>query len=119
MGKKQQTGKGGATNRQNVLAAKNEISVADTLRKGRHECLCQARRHKLVLNCLGCGRIVCEQEGSGPCFTCGTLVCTREEREILNRGTNKSRELMAELTGGAKAGSLQQIICRLQECHRV
>lgn len=93
-----------------MLAAKTEISFADTLRKGRHECLCQARTHKLILNCLGCGRIVCEQEGSGPCFTCGTLVCTREEREILNRGTNKSRDLLARLTGdGSDIGSLKQI----------
>ncbi|KAF1766692.1 hypothetical protein GCK72_006650 [Caenorhabditis remanei] len=110
MGKKQQSGKGGVTGRQNVLAAKAEISLADTLRKGRHECLCQARTHKLVLNCLGCGRIVCEQEGSGPCFSCGTLVCTREEREILNRGSNKSRELLAKLTAdGGNVGSLGQI----------
>ena len=28
---------------------------------GRHTCECQALRHKLVNNCLKCGRIVCEQ----------------------------------------------------------
>ncbi|CAP37842.1 Protein CBR-ASC-1 [Caenorhabditis briggsae] len=110
MGKKQQSSKGGVAGRQNAMSAKNEISLADTLRKGRHECLCQARTHKLVLNCLGCGRIVCEQEGSGPCFTCGTLVCTREERETLNRGSNKSKELLAKLTAnGGDIGSLKQI----------
>ncbi|CAI2324993.1 unnamed protein product [Caenorhabditis sp. 36 PRJEB53466] len=118
MGKKQQqqSGRGGVGGRKNVLAAKNEITFADSLRKGRHECLCQARIHKLVLNCLGCGRIVCEQEGSGPCFTCGTLVCTREEREILNRGTNKSRELLAELTAGRAEGpgGLKQISAAYQ-----
>lgn len=32
---------------------------------------------------MGCGKIVCVQEGSGPCFYCGTLVCTREEREVI------------------------------------
>lgn len=37
-------------------------------------CLCQARRHKLVSNCLSCGKIVCEQEGEGPCKFCGALV---------------------------------------------
>lgn len=114
MGKKQQqqnqAGKGGVAGRQNVLATKAEFNLADTLKKGRHECLCQARTHKLILNCLGCGRIVCEQEGSGPCFTCGTLVCTREEREILNRGSNKSKELMAKLmANGGDIGSLKQI----------
>ncbi|KAF6148222.1 hypothetical protein GIB67_011997 [Kingdonia uniflora] len=37
-------------------------------------CLCQARQHKLVSNCLSCGKIVCEQEGEGPCSFCGALV---------------------------------------------
>lgn len=37
-------------------------------------CSCQARRHKLVSNCLSCGKIVCEQEGEGPCSFCGSLV---------------------------------------------
>ncbi|KAI3877847.1 hypothetical protein MKW92_047092 [Papaver armeniacum] len=37
-------------------------------------CTCQARRHKLVSNCLSCGKIVCEQEGEGPCSFCGALV---------------------------------------------
>ncbi|KAH7961261.1 hypothetical protein HPB52_006391 [Rhipicephalus sanguineus] len=40
---------------------------------GRHPCECQAHRHALINNCLRCGRIVCRQEGSGPCFTCGNL----------------------------------------------
>ncbi|KAJ7531020.1 hypothetical protein O6H91_14G029000 [Diphasiastrum complanatum] len=39
-------------------------------------CNCQARRHKLINNCLSCGKIVCEQEGEGPCNFCGTLVLT-------------------------------------------
>lgn len=37
-------------------------------------CNCQASRHKLINNCLGCGKIVCEQEGEGPCNYCGALV---------------------------------------------
>lgn len=37
-------------------------------------CSCQARRHRLVSNCLSCGKIVCEQEGEGPCNFCGSLV---------------------------------------------
>ncbi|XP_030937162.1 activating signal cointegrator 1 [Quercus lobata] len=37
-------------------------------------CSCQARCHKLVSNCLSCGKIVCEQEGEGPCSFCGSLV---------------------------------------------
>ncbi|XP_021286169.1 activating signal cointegrator 1 [Herrania umbratica] len=37
-------------------------------------CLCQARRHRLIGNCLSCGKIVCEQEGEGPCNFCGAPV---------------------------------------------
>ncbi|KAH7816764.1 putative ASC1, nuclear receptor coactivator [Monocercomonoides exilis] len=33
-------------------------------------CECQARRHPLVNNCLNCGRVVCAQEGPGPCLFC-------------------------------------------------
>uniref|UniRef100_A0A0K0CW85 Zf-C2HC5 domain-containing protein n=1 Tax=Angiostrongylus cantonensis TaxID=6313 RepID=A0A0K0CW85_ANGCA len=32
---------------------------------------------------MGCGKIVCAQEGSGPCFFCGTLVCSKEETEVM------------------------------------
>lgn len=55
------------------------ISLAEAVkgsvvfRKG-EPCSCQARRHKLVSNCLSCGKIVCEQEGEGPCNFCGALV---------------------------------------------
>ncbi|KAH1114764.1 hypothetical protein J1N35_008142 [Gossypium stocksii] len=38
------------------------------------QCSCQARQHRLVSNCLSCGKIVCEQEGEGPCNFCGALV---------------------------------------------
>lgn len=41
---------------------------------GRHPCECQAHKHALVSNCLECGRVVCSQEGSGPCIFCGALV---------------------------------------------
>ncbi|KAJ7978420.1 Activating signal cointegrator 1 [Quillaja saponaria] len=37
-------------------------------------CSFQACRHNLVSNCLSCGKIVCEQEGEGPCNFCGALV---------------------------------------------
>ncbi|XP_005994154.1 activating signal cointegrator 1 [Latimeria chalumnae] len=73
---------------------------------GRYPCECLAQKHKLVNNCLSCGRIICEQEGSGPCFFCGTLVCTREEQEILQRDSNKSHKLLKKLmSGNEKPGS--------------
>lgn len=49
-------------------------SSGEVLLPGRHECNCEATKHALINNCLNCGRIVCEQERSGPCFTCGELV---------------------------------------------
>ncbi|XP_026565418.1 activating signal cointegrator 1 [Pseudonaja textilis] len=69
---------------------------------GRHSCECLAQKHKLINNCLTCGRIVCEQEGSGPCLFCGTLVCTKEEQDVLQRDSNKSQKLLKKLLGGAE-----------------
>ncbi|XP_028812545.1 activating signal cointegrator 1 isoform X2 [Denticeps clupeoides] len=66
---------------------------------GRHACDCLAQKHKLVSNCMACGRIVCEQEGSGPCLFCGSLVCTKEEMEVLQRDSNKSQKLRKKLMG--------------------
>ncbi|KAM9311797.1 activating signal cointegrator 1 [Gastrophryne carolinensis] len=68
---------------------------------GRYPCECLAQKHKLINNCLACGRIVCEQEGSGPCLFCGSLVCTKEEQDILMRDSNKSQKLRKKLMGGA------------------
>ncbi|XP_065089173.1 activating signal cointegrator 1-like [Ochlerotatus camptorhynchus] len=66
--------------------------------KGRHLCDCQASKHKLINNCLHCGRIVCEQESSGPCLFCGSLVCTDEEQKMIDssskKGDNLKRSLM-------------------------
>ncbi|VDN06673.1 unnamed protein product [Thelazia callipaeda] len=66
---------------------------------GRRRCQCQAQVHKLIRNCMGCGRIVCAQEGSGPCMFCKTLVCTREERRILDMQTEESAKLYKKLVG--------------------
>jgi hypothetical protein len=33
-------------------------------------CECQASKHSLVRNCLECGRVICAQEGPGPCVFC-------------------------------------------------
>lgn len=64
---------------------------------GRNACECQAQKHELINNCIKCGRIVCKQEGSGPCLFCGHLVCTKDEQEVLNRGSKKSDQLMKKL----------------------
>ncbi|XP_072258314.1 activating signal cointegrator 1 [Pyxicephalus adspersus] len=66
---------------------------------GRHSCDCLAQKHRLINNCMTCGRIICEQEGSGPCLFCGSLVCTKEEQDILMRDSNKSQKLRKKLMG--------------------
>ncbi|CDW80309.1 activating signal cointegrator 1 [Stylonychia lemnae] len=45
---------------------------------GRQICYCQASRHNLINNCISCGKVVCEQEGEGPCLFCGAWV----DREV-------------------------------------
>lgn len=50
---------------------------------GRHPCECLAQKHKLINNCINCGRIACEQEGSGPCLFCGSLVRNNFESWII------------------------------------
>lgn len=72
-------------------------SRTSVLLPGRHPCECLAQKHDLVNNCTDCGRIVCKQEGSGPCFFCGALVCTKEEQEILARNSKKSHKLHEKL----------------------
>lgn len=67
------------------------------LLKGRHRCECQARKHQLINNCLRCGRIICEQEGSGPCLFCGNLVCTEEEKKMIRSSTKKGENLKKSL----------------------
>jgi len=64
---------------------------------GRNSCECQASKHKLVGNCLKCGRIVCDQEGSGPCYFCGNLVCTRDEKQLIVSGTSEGIQLQQNL----------------------
>uniref|UniRef100_A0A182JMU5 ASCH domain-containing protein n=1 Tax=Anopheles atroparvus TaxID=41427 RepID=A0A182JMU5_ANOAO len=65
--------------------------------KGRHHCDCQASKHKLINNCLHCGRIVCEQEGSGPCLFCGSLVCNDEEMRLIESASRKGDTLRRTL----------------------
>lgn len=71
--------------------------------KGRNHCDCQASKHKLINNCLSCGRIVCEQEGSGPCFFCGNLVCSEEESKLIKSQTKKGDNLKKSLMGDKRA----------------
>lgn len=67
--------------------------------KGRVKCDCQASKHKLIANCMSCGRIVCEQEGSGSCLFCGNLVCSEEDMKLINSQTKKGDHHKKSLMG--------------------
>ncbi|XP_064390454.1 activating signal cointegrator 1-like [Halichondria panicea] len=67
-------------------------SRTTVLLPGRHTCQCLGQKHSLINNCVECGRIVCSQEGSGPCAFCGALVCTPEEEEVLTRDSKKGQK---------------------------
>lgn len=49
---------------------------------GRKICYCQATIHKLISNCISCGKVVCEQEGEGPCLFCGAWVDREQMYEV-------------------------------------
>lgn len=63
-------------------------------------CSCQARRHKLVSNCLSCGKIICEQEGEGPCSFCGALVLKEGSTYA---GLDESLPLQSDTEAAAEA----------------
>lgn len=81
----------------NLYTNDGQLRESTILLKGRHLCNCQASKHKLINNCLKCGRIVCEQEGSGPCLFCGNLVCSEEELQIIEQSGKKGDGLKKTL----------------------
>lgn len=82
------------------------------LLKGRNRCDCQASKHKLISNCLSCGRIVCEQEGSGACFFCGNLVCSEEEQKLINSQSKKGENLKKALMDHKKVKGLDEAMAQ-------
>ncbi|CDR96507.1 hypothetical protein, conserved [Babesia bigemina] len=51
--------------------------------KERKACGCAGSLHKCFSNCMGCGRILCVNEGEGSCFHCGTHVfCASELHKV-------------------------------------
>jgi len=64
--------------------------------------LFKASRHKLLTNCTNCGRIVCEQEGPGPCMTCKSELFDKKEQtrifQSIKENLQKQPKNDAELT---------------------
>lgn len=46
-------------------------------------------RHKVLTNCLNCGKVIVEQEGWGPCLFCGNPLETGDRRSGLKRGDER------------------------------
>lgn len=82
------------------------------LLKGRNRCDCQASKHKLINNCLSCGRIVCEQEGSGACLFCGNFVCSEEEQKLINSQSKKGENLKKALMEQNKVKGLDEAMAQ-------
>lgn len=102
-------GKGKKTKYVNLYSQEGKNAQVIML-KGRHHCDCQASKHDLVNNCQKCGRIVCTQEGSGPCVFCGNLVCTPGEQKELNAKTKSSAKLMQSLMDQARPEGWEQAL---------
>ena len=64
----------------------------------RKPCYCQATTAPLVNNCINCGKIVCENEGEGPCLFCGAWVdreMTYDIREVIGEAENEEEESLS------------------------
>ncbi|XP_020797841.1 activating signal cointegrator 1 [Drosophila serrata] len=86
----------------NLYANDGKVLGDTILLKGRRPCECQAAQHKLINNCLGCGRIVCEQEGPGPCLFCSEPVFTPEELLRLAKVARESKQNVKAATKQGK-----------------
>lgn len=64
-----------------------------------------AQRHKLVGNCLWCGKIICEQEGPGPCLFCGHATGDEGRRD---RSKARSEEFHTEASDEELARALER-----------
>ncbi len=51
---------------------------------GRYQCQCHGMQHNVINNCTNCGRIVCEQEGEGPCQTCDKPIARKGQGRGIN-----------------------------------
>lgn len=89
-----------------LYSADGKVKSKSVLLPGRHWCQCMAQKHKLVNNCVECGRIVCEQEGAGPCLFCHNLVCSPEDQEYITRESKKGRKLHEKLMQQTQVGSI-------------
>ncbi|KAI9887565.1 MAG: hypothetical protein M1823_000656 [Watsoniomyces obsoletus] len=70
-----------------------ELSTNPTLQT-RQPCNCQATRHPLLAaapNCLNCGKVICVQEGLGPCTFCGHPLLSADDTQSMIRTLREER----------------------------
>jgi hypothetical protein len=63
---------------------KNKKKLPKEIYMQRVKCDCVAQKHDLINNCIGCGKIVCAQEGEGNCLYCGHLVTRPDGKFIVS-----------------------------------
>lgn len=73
--------------------------------KNRKACDCEAQVHELLENCLNCGRLTCESEGPGKCFSCGSIVVSQGQREKLKKHIDIMQSFPATSSHKASAGT--------------
>ncbi|CAL8139534.1 unnamed protein product [Orchesella dallaii] len=83
---------------------------------GRQPCECQAVKHELVNNCVSCGRVICIQEGPGPCFFCGEIVMSKSERRRFLEGNPKEiQKLLSKYNKLPKPADEKKILADAQK----
>ncbi|EGC35427.1 hypothetical protein DICPUDRAFT_87864 [Dictyostelium purpureum] len=84
-------------------------------------CECQATRHKLITNCLNCGKIICEQEGKGPCKFCQTPLFTNpaslsiQQQQLSDKHLNSAIEYKDRILGYQNTHAKRTIVFDDQE----
>ncbi|OHS97488.1 Zinc finger motif, C2HC5-type family protein [Tritrichomonas foetus] len=61
------------------------------------ECGCFGSEHKVINNCLSCGRIICAREGERPCPYCGTPVFSNETLDDPEKYEAMQKEMMEKI----------------------
>ena len=86
------------------------------LAPGRHHCnwVGNGSEYKLVGNCLDCGKILCNQEGVGPCLVCGSEHVYLASTNAMLDGTPVDQAIMAKRRrGGGEAGETDEVDVQL------
>lgn len=102
--------------RAQILQINSDVAF---LAPGRHPCkwVGNGTEYKLVGNCLDCGKILCDQEGEGPCLVCGSEQVYLARTNAMLDGTPVNQAIMAKRRrGGGEEGECDAVDRQLQVC---